>query len=498
MCNNFRSLTDIGLCYVKPCNDDLMEDVEDILYEESVNMSFDEFSQVFSAWANIIMKDTYALGDVINDEVRKNIRTSMVPRFGVDINKEIPRVIKKVLSEKYSDEEIKVIYKCLLMYTDSPQGIENRYLNLNSISLYYNENEKWYYCKKCSGVFATTLWNKCAHCASDRVEEMKESQLEKFNFWRKPVLNAIDSEGTKLIISINTEEHTAQLSHKDQRQKMWSTTEDYEMRFQDIIINDQLPVDILSCTTTMEVGIDIGSLTAVGLRNIPPMRENYQQRAGRAGRRSSSISTIVTFTDNGPHDSHYFLNPSEIITGEVRKPWIDINNKKLIYRHINMIFITKYLLSINEVGIDKLSCVKFFDNIYSGFCSNIRELRIKDSELNTLIPNDKDYNLMEISVELIDNLNKLKLKINNSIADYLDEKGEEKSLLDVLYDESILPTYSFPKNVVGFFIEDKKGSKIEQKPDRALDVAISEYAPGRIIVVNKKTYKSGFSVALKK
>ena len=98
MCNNFRSLTDIGLCYVKPCNDDLMEDVEDILYEESINMSFDEFSQVFSAWANIIMKDTYALGDVINDEVRKNIRTSMVPRFGVDINKEIPRVIKKVLS----------------------------------------------------------------------------------------------------------------------------------------------------------------------------------------------------------------------------------------------------------------------------------------------------------------------------------------------------------------------------------------------------------------
>lgn len=76
---------------------------------------------------------------------------------------------------------------------------------------------------------------------------MSDDELKALDFWRKPVLNAMHGEKIRVI---DTEEHTAQLSHKDQRDELWSKTEKYELRFQDLIQENETPVDILSSTTT--------------------------------------------------------------------------------------------------------------------------------------------------------------------------------------------------------------------------------------------------------
>jgi ATP-dependent helicase YprA (DUF1998 family) len=120
-------------------------------------------------------------------------------------------------------------------------------------------------------------------------------------------------------VELRCEEHTAQLAseHGQQTQEAFQCGQ----------------VNVLSCSTTFEMGIDIGSLQAVVLRNVPPGTVNYLQRAGRAGRRADAVAFVLTFCQRRPHDRMYFYRPQDIIAGDVDPPRIDLTNKKILQRH---------------------------------------------------------------------------------------------------------------------------------------------------------------------
>lgn len=92
-------------------------------------------------------------------------------------------------------------------------------------------------------------------------------------------------------------------------------------------------VNVLACTPTLELGINIGDLEAVAMRNIPPRPANYAQRTGRTGRRSR-MGIAVGFSRNTPHDGYFFDHPDEMITGAIGAPRFNTANLEALARHL--------------------------------------------------------------------------------------------------------------------------------------------------------------------
>ncbi|HVM00505.1 MAG TPA: DEAD/DEAH box helicase [Egibacteraceae bacterium] len=132
------------------------------------------------------------------------------------------------------------------------------------------------------------------------------------------------------LFRLNCEELTGQTNKSDARRR--------QRLFQDICLpapqENPLadPVDLLSVTTTMEAGVDIGTLVAVMMANMPPMRFNYQQRVGRAGRRGSGMSVALTLCRGRSHDDYYFQRPQRITSDPPPQPYVDMRRESIIKR----------------------------------------------------------------------------------------------------------------------------------------------------------------------
>ena len=134
-------------------------------------------------------------------------------------------------------------------------------------------------------------------------------------------------------------------------------------------------ISALFCSPTMELGIDIGGLSVVHLRNAPPNPSNYAQRSGRAGRSGQGALIFTYCSSYSPHDRHYFQEQSELVAGAVQPPRIDLCNQELLLTHLNALAISEIgLPGLEEQGNTPPSILRFIedDNHLMPLASEVR------------------------------------------------------------------------------------------------------------------------------
>jgi ATP-dependent helicase YprA (DUF1998 family) len=402
-----------------------------------------------------------------------------------------------------------------------------RLLSTDCLLLRIAIDDTWMQCGDCGNVQLKPFFDGCENCGAKNLEPRPPDHpymTARKGFFREPLRAVL---GGQRPVHITAEEHTAQLSQRDAG-VVYATTEQFELRFQDVPLGkDMPPVDVLSCTTTMEVGIDIGSLTAVGLRTVPPLRENYQQRAGRAGRRGTSVSSVLTFAQGGAHDAHYFEHPETMISGPAREPRIKSDNKRLAIRHVYSYLLQTFFhgqmdrLSPDEqaaLAAGRPGLMSAFGNALDFFADDelfsfdvFREwaqgLEKSGTVLNDvvswlpdeLVESAKDKKKEKLTfvrglvTSLVSELEAVGKELEVRRDDNEEEPNDPGSLLDLLFDKGLLPSYAFPTDLCSFVIQDYDNHRIvlKERPQLAKAQALSEYAPGRLLVVNKQTYRVG-------
>jgi len=307
-------------------------------------------------------------------------------------------------------------------------------------------------------------------------------------------------------------------------------------------------LNVLSCSTTMEMGVDIGGISTVAMNNVPPHPANYLQRAGRAGRRGEARSTAITVCKDNAHEQMVFANTKWAFETDAPLPYVSLNSVPIVQRHINSMLLSTFFKS--EIGEEsfKLTSGNFFLNKedetsrvdqFLDWCARITSssagtlleglntlqkgtiLENSDptgliNETQSLLSNIKEKWCLEreILVDQVVNLQSLLGKDDRAVraVEFQKKRMEGEYLLSELANSAFLPAYGFPLHVTSLNIITKDQLKLENKkqerednrlmardlPARDAATAIREYAPGAEIILDGKVYKScGLSLTWK-
>lgn len=286
-------------------------------------------------------------------------------------------------------------------------------------------------------------------------------------------------------------------------------------------------LNALSCSTTFELGVDVGEVQAVLMRNVPPSPANYVQRAGRAGRRLGSAALVVAFAQRRSHDRSFYDHPAAMVDGVVSAPVIVGDNEAIVRRHIHSVAWAQFERSRVDAGAvpvrtaaefvlgDEPVSTEFIEWLNAHPAQLQRALqRVVPTPLHQVLGVDTwrwVERLLEpdangvggwlaglIAEALTDRSELLALEQeasasrNHRRADALQRTIrtlDGRRLLDLLAQRGVLPKYGFPVDVVDLDVTQSEAGRVLDL-NRDLRLGILEFAPGAKVVAANRLWTS--------
>lgn len=362
---------------------------------------------------------------------------------------------------------------------------------------------KWYKCSKCGKISIFNMNGKCTTIkCEDKVNVIDAHLLSNDNHFAN--LYFSDRMSPLLI-----KEHTAQLSKKESAE------------YQEEFIKKE--INALSCSTTFEMGVDVGDLETVFLRDVPPLPSNYAQRAGRAGRSVDAVAYALTFAKLSSHDLSFFKEPDKMINGIILPPLFKLDNEKIVRRHIYAIALSMFfadhpdLYNHNDAEkfINERNYQLFIDwllskperlkdiihrsipnenNLYERL--GIESFKWLDAFIGedgvfTVLMREYEHNIKEFE-KLIKNFTKANNLDSAAKCERKLKNYKKNKLTDFLARGNILPRYGFPVDTVELEQNTTAGNINKLRLSRDMSIAIAEYAPSSEVVADGKLYTSRY------
>jgi ATP-dependent helicase YprA (DUF1998 family) len=392
-------------------------------------------------------------------------------------------------------------------------GDDQDFIDLRLIGFVLPQDDDPYWrCSNCRRVHLHRGISCCTRCGTPLPEQASgvRGDLLRDHVLGRRLRRSLDSDpsstGQNDLFRLRCEELTGQTVDPASRQREFRN-----IRLQQEQLHPLQPhgIEMLSVTTTMEVGIDIGPLEAVLQANMPPQRFNYQQRVGRAGRRGQTFSFVLTLCRSRSHDLHYFRHPEQITGDTPPSP-----------------FLVKRLARIAERLLRKDRLIQAFRELekqhrrQSGFWAGdlVRPVDVHGDFIPaTTLSNDsllrqwqkwlhEAFEETKVAGErtraALDRQRPLQKdggdalvlesvkKLVEAVCTGKDRIGANTSGLAAhLANEGVLPMYGLPTRVRDLVIGRNTRLKETISLDRDLDVAIFEFAPGRVLVHDKREHR---------